>query len=197
VFRAVDRTVTPTGAQALWRWLAARAVRLDVLAARERSLARLVADPARRGRIRDALAGQATSDAPHLPRLLWEPAPRPLRTAGFAALAAVLVALGVLAAWRPPFAVGCVVLFMANVLIDDWASQRLAAQGHALEVLGHVLASAERVPAGRRAADRRSRAAARGALPSRRPDRARTACRSPCRTKARGRPARAASVSPR
>ena len=144
VFRTIDRTATPTGAQALWRWLAAPAVRVDVLAARERSFAAL-ADPALRSRLRDALAGQPTSDAPHLPRLLWEPAPPPLRTGGFAMLVAVLVALGVLAAWWPPLVIGCIVLLIANVLIDDWASLRLAHQGHALEVLGQVLGSATRV----------------------------------------------------
>lgn len=144
VFRTIDRTATPTGSQALWRWLAAPAVRVDVLAARERSFAEL-ADPALRSRLRDALAGQPTSDAPHLPRLLWEPAPPPLRTGGFAMLVAVLVALGVLVAWWPPLLIGCVVLLIANVLIDDWASLRLAHQGHALEVLGQVLGSATRV----------------------------------------------------
>jgi len=148
VFRAIDRTATPTGAQALWRWLAAPAVRVDVLAARERSLARLAADPALRAQVRDALAGQATSDAPHLPRLLWEPAAPPLRTGGFAALAAALVVFGALVAWWPPLALGCVVLLVANVLIDDWASLRLAPQGHAIEVLGAALGSAERVIAG-------------------------------------------------
>lgn len=139
VFRTIDRTTTPTGAQALWRWLVAPAVRVDVLAARERSLARFAADPALRDRARAALAGQATSDAAHLPRLLWEPSPRPLRTGRFAALTATLVMLGVLAAWWPPLVLGCVVLLVANVLIDDWASLRLARQGHALEVLGRVL----------------------------------------------------------
>lgn len=148
VFRAIDRTVTPTGAQALWRWLAAPAVRVDVLAARERSLARLAAEPGLRGRVRDALAGPATSDAPHLPRLLWEPAAPPVPTGRFAALTATLVLFGVLVAWWPPLAIGCVVLLVANVLIDDWASLRLAPHGRAIEVLGAALASAERVTAG-------------------------------------------------
>jgi hypothetical protein len=145
VFRAIDRTATPTGAQALWRWLAAPAVRVDLLAARERSLARLAAQPALRGRIRDALAGQATADAPHLPRLLWEPLPGPLRTRVFAALAAVLVALGAVAVWWPPLLVGCVAVFVANVWIDDWVSLRTAPQAHALEILRRALVSAERL----------------------------------------------------
>jgi hypothetical protein len=148
VFRAIDRTATPTGAQALWRWLAAPAVAIDVLAARERSLARLAAEPAVRGRIRDALAGQPASDAPHLPRLLWEPLPRATGGGGFAVLAAVTVLLGALAAWWPPLAIACVLLLIANVWIDDWASLRLAPHGHALQVLGRVLGSAERVNAG-------------------------------------------------
>src|SRR6185503_973661 len=93
VFRAIDRTVTPTGAQVLWRWLAAPAVRIGVLAARERTLARLAAQAGLRDRVRDALRGQPTSDAPYLPRLLWERWPEPLRVRALAALAAGLVAL--------------------------------------------------------------------------------------------------------
>ena len=129
VFRALDRTVTPTGAQALWRWLAAPTVRVDVLAARERSLARLAARAALRDQLRDALAGHATVDAPQLPRLLWEPPRSPSHTGVFIALAAAVVVLGALAAWWPPLAIGGVLLFLANVWIDDWASLRLAPPG--------------------------------------------------------------------
>jgi hypothetical protein len=149
VFRAIDRTATPTGAQALWRWLVAPAVRLDVLAARERGLARLAAQPALCGQLRDALAGHAESDAPHLPRLLWEPPPGPLRIGVFAALSGLVIALGVLSVWWPPLVVACAALFIANVLIDDWASIRRAPQAHALSVLGQVLGSARRVVADR------------------------------------------------
>ena len=145
VFRAIDRTTTPTGAQALWRWLAAPALRIDVLAARERSLARLAAQPALRGRIRDALAGRATSEAPHLPRLLWEPRPPAMRVGGFAMLAAAVVALVALAAWWPPLALVAGALLIVNVLVDDWASLRAAPQSRALQVLGQVLGAAERV----------------------------------------------------
>ncbi|HEU4733873.1 MAG TPA: hypothetical protein VFT22_38535 [Kofleriaceae bacterium] len=145
VFRAIDRTVTPTGAQALWRWLAAPAVRLDVLGARERALAQLAARPALRDRIRDALAGLTASDAPHLPRLLWEAAAAPRRTGVYAVRSAALVVLGALAAWWPLLAVGCVALFVANIVADDWASLSLASHGHALGVLGQALAAAERV----------------------------------------------------
>jgi DNA mismatch repair ATPase MutS len=144
VFRAIDRTATPTGAQALWRWLAAPAVRLDVLAAREGALARLT-EPALRSRIRDALAGQASSDAPHLPRLLWEPLPGPLRTRAYAALAAAVVVLGAVALWWPPLLIGCVALFVANVWIDDWVSVRTAPHAYALEMLRRALGSADRL----------------------------------------------------
>jgi hypothetical protein len=147
VFRAIDRTSTPTGAQALWRWLAAPAFRPGVLAERERKLARLAAQPALRDRIRDALAGHAASDAPHLPRLLWMPQPPPPRVARFAVLPVAVVALAVLAAWWPPLVVFSVALLVANVWIDDWTSMRLAPQGHALQVLGQVLGTAERVVA--------------------------------------------------
>lgn len=144
VFRAVNRTATPTGAQALWRWLAAPAVRLDVLAAREAALARL-AQPEARDRIRDALAGQMTTDAPHVPRLLWEAPPPPLHTGWFAVLAGALAVLAVLAAWWPPLVSGCVVLLVANILLDQFTSARQAHQGYALGVLCQQLAAAERV----------------------------------------------------
>lgn len=144
VFRAIDRTASPLGAQALWRWLVAPAMRLDVLAARERALARL-ADPALRKRVHAALGGQPAAEAPHLPRLLWEPAPRPLRLARFAALTTALVALGVLAVvWWPPLLLACAALFVANITLDDWASLRLAHQGRALDVLIRTLGRAER-----------------------------------------------------
>src|SRR5215468_10285844 len=144
VFQAIDRTVTPTGAQALWRWLVAPALRLDVLATRERALARLAAQPALRHRIREALAGQVAADAPHLPRLLWEPAGRTGSIAGFAALATAVVVVGVLAVWWPILVLPAGALLIANVLIDDWTSLRIAPLGYALQVLGRVLASAER-----------------------------------------------------
>jgi hypothetical protein len=147
VFRALDRTATPTGAQALWRWLAAPAVRLEVLAARERGLARLAGAPALRTRLRAALTGAPASDAPHLPRLLWGTSAPPVRTAAYAALVGALVILGALALWWPPLVLGCLGLFVANVVIDDRAMLQLAAQGYALSVLRRVLSSAERVVA--------------------------------------------------
>ena len=145
VFGAVDRTVTPTGAQVLWRWLAAPAVRIGVLADRERSLARLAAQPGLRDRVREALHGQAASDAAYLPRLLWEPSLPPLRVGAFAALAAVLVVFAVLAAWWPLMWVGAVVAFVVNILVDDWVSARFAAHSYGVRVLDRALGSAERL----------------------------------------------------
>jgi hypothetical protein len=144
VFRAIDRTATPTGAQSLWRWLVAPAVRLDVLDAREHALARL-ADPEARARLREAIGGQPSSDAPHLPRLLWEPLPAPLRTGALGALTALLIVLGVLTIGWPVLVIGCVALLITNVLIDDWVSLRFAPHSRALEVLGQVIGAAERV----------------------------------------------------
>jgi hypothetical protein len=146
VFRAIDRSATPLGAQALWRWLVAPAVRLEVLAARERELARLAGQPGLRDRIRGELAGQPASDAPLLPRLLWEPGPRPLPMAGFTALAATLVALivaGVL--WWPPLLIAGLLVFVGNLVVDDWASLRLAHHGRALQVLVRALGQTARV----------------------------------------------------
>lgn len=145
VFRAVDRTATPIGAQALWRWLAAPATREDVLAAREQRIGRLAADPALGDRLRDLFGAHPASDAPHLPRLLWQPRPAPLPTALFAVLSGLVVTLGVAAIWWPPLGIAAIALFIANAVIDDWASLRIAAPAHALSVLAGVLATAHRV----------------------------------------------------
>ena len=145
VFRALDRTATPTGAQVLWRWLAAPAVQLDVLAGREHAFCRFAADPGLRERARAALVGQSSSDAVHLPRLLWE-SPRPPRGASwFAALAVALVVLIALVAWSPIFLIACVALFVVNLVIDDWAGLGLAHHARALEVLSWALAAAKRL----------------------------------------------------
>src|SRR5262249_41765642 len=64
VFREIDRTVTPTGNQALWRWVISPALDPAVLDERERRLGEL-ADPAQRERIAKVLAaGTTSSDAP-------------------------------------------------------------------------------------------------------------------------------------
>lgn len=143
VFGAVDHTVSPTGAQALWRMLTAPAQQLDVLAAREATLTRL-RDAELRERVRGALTGQASRDAAHLPRLLWQPRLAPIATGLFALLLATIVGCGVLAVWWPPFAAISVVLIMLDVWIDDWTSTRHAPQSHALGVLARTLAAADR-----------------------------------------------------
>ena len=144
VFGAIDRTTTPTGAQALWRWLVAPAQRLATLADRERRLASF-ADPALRQTVQLAIGRTAvTSNAPYLPRLLWEPAPRPLPLAGFIALLVAIAIAAVVALWFPIALLAVVAVFAINVIVDDWANHRLAQQAHALEVLGDVLAAAER-----------------------------------------------------
>lgn len=147
VYRAIDRTVTPTGGQALWRWLAAPALDPAVLAARERRLG-LLADPAARTRLRKALtAGAAWGDAPFLPRLLWEPPITPPRARWFVLLLGALLALLAAAVLWPStgWGFGAMALFAGNVLLDDWLNLRLAQQARALEVLGHVLATAQRL----------------------------------------------------
>ncbi|MEJ7598996.1 MAG: hypothetical protein WKG01_13895, partial [Kofleriaceae bacterium] len=148
VFATIDRTTTPTGAQALWRWLVAPAHQLDVLAAREQHLGRFAAEPALSLIVRRDLRKTAVaSNAPHLPRLLWEPAPQPLPIAWFAILASALVAAAVVAIWYPIVVLAVLVLFATNVVVDDWANLKLAHQAHALEILGEVLADAQRVSA--------------------------------------------------
>jgi hypothetical protein len=147
VFRAIDRTVSPTGAQVLWRMLAAPAQRLDVLHDRERRLARL-ADPGRRACVQAALGGQPARDALHLPRLLWEPPPAPLEARRFQAMLALVVGLAALALVWPPLIAAAIVAVMINVWIDDWTSTRHAPQSHALGVLARALDAAERIARG-------------------------------------------------
>jgi hypothetical protein len=144
VFRAIDRSSTVEGAQALWRWLVAPAHDLGVVAARERRLARLT-DPAVRNRICDLLRGAHGAEAGHLPRLLWEAPPARPPTAWLVGLLAALVTVSVLAVKWPLLAIVSCVLFTANVVLDDWANLRLAHQARALEVLGRVLGSAARL----------------------------------------------------
>ncbi|MEO8703644.1 MAG: hypothetical protein ABI867_26580 [Kofleriaceae bacterium] len=144
VFRTIDRTTTPAGAQALWRWLAAPALELDVLATRETAIARF-ADRELRARAREALGGGAQADAGFVPRLLWEPrAPAiPIR-AGVASVAVMVTAAVLALVWWPPLAIVTLVLVMAHVLVDDWAGMKIAAPARSLEVLAGTLAAADR-----------------------------------------------------
>jgi hypothetical protein len=144
VFRAIDRTTTATGAQALWRWLVAPALELEVLARRERWI-REFADPVRRDRVREDLAGGALADAPYLPRLLWEPPAPPIVTRRWILSIAAMVVSGALAWWWGPLALVAVVVFAAHVLVDDWAGLQLAQQTRALEVLDDLLAATSRL----------------------------------------------------
>jgi len=146
VFGAVDRTRTATGAQVLWRWLAAPAHDLDVLAAREREVA-AVADPKLRDRLGDALGTTTIADAAMLPRLLWEPAAVPLRGSLLWALAGAMLGLLVVARWWPPALLGVVALFGVNLILDDWSKLRLAQQARGLVVLDDTLKRAARVAA--------------------------------------------------
>jgi hypothetical protein len=144
VFRTIDRTASPSGAQALWRWLIAPATDRLVLRTRERKLAH-VADPALRERIAGELAATAAVDAPLLPRLLWEPpSPQP-RALVPLALAVGLVACAVLACWWPGFMLAAIAIGVTAVLLDSVLQQQLAEQAHALAVLGAALESADRL----------------------------------------------------
>ena len=146
VFRAIDRTATPTGAQVLWRWLAAPAADVGLLAARERALA-VLADRALRDRITNELAGAHAVDAPLLPRLLWEPAATPPRTTWPLAVLAAAIGCALLAWWLPILVVPLLVLGVAALAIDSWLHHQLAPQANALEVLCTELDRAARVVA--------------------------------------------------
>jgi hypothetical protein len=144
VFGAIDRTRTATGAQILWRWLAAPAHDLELLAAREVEIA-AVGDSGERERIGSALGGSTIADAAMLPRLLWEPPAVPLRGALLWALAGALIAFLVIARWWPPALLGVVAMIGVNLVVDDWSKLRLAQQARGLEVLDDLLKRAARL----------------------------------------------------
>jgi hypothetical protein len=146
VFHAIDRTATPTGAQMLWRWLAAPATHERLLRARERKLAH-VADASMRDAITGQLGAAARVDAPFLPRLLWQPAPASPRSLVPFALALALIACLVLSIWWPAFIIGAIVVGIIAVLLDGWLQQQVAEQAHAVEVLGAALDSAAGIAA--------------------------------------------------
>jgi urease gamma subunit len=144
VFGAIDRTRTATGAQVLWRWLAAPAHDLGLLAERERRIAALC-DAAVCERAGAALGTTTVADAAMLPRLLWEPPATPLRGALLWALGGALVAFLVVARWWPPALLGVVAMVGVNLIVDDWSKLRLAQQARGLEVLDDTLKRAARL----------------------------------------------------
>ncbi|MGE5182489.1 MAG: MutS-related protein [Acidobacteriota bacterium] len=141
VFRAIDRTASVIGAQALWRWLTAPAARADVLVEREQKLA-VVSEPAVRDRICAEVAGSPAADAPFLPRLLWEE-PAPPRPATLSiVLVTALAACLVLAPWYPALVLAAVTFGGVGIAIDTLSRQQLAEQAYALDVLGRALDAA-------------------------------------------------------
>ncbi|HEY5947892.1 MAG TPA: hypothetical protein VIV40_20470 [Kofleriaceae bacterium] len=144
VFRAIDYTATPTGAQVLWRWLVAPATDQRVLRARERKLAH-VAETELRDAITNQLAGAARVDAPALPRLLWDAPPAQRHSIVPFAIAFALVSCALLAIWWPTFLLGALGIGVAAVLADSLLQHRHAEQAHALEVLGDTLERTARI----------------------------------------------------
>ncbi|HEY4057426.1 MAG TPA: hypothetical protein VGM39_12500 [Kofleriaceae bacterium] len=134
VFTAIDRTHTTTGAQVLWRWLRAPLQSAAALAAREAALAKI--DPARVGH---AIGVMPDVNAALLPRLLWRDAPPPISGPLIAALLSALIASAIASFWWPPAVFATCAIFIANVLVDDWAKLRLASASEALAVLGGAL----------------------------------------------------------
>jgi hypothetical protein len=144
VFRAIDRTSSPLGGQALWRWLAAPAMSHDVLATREQQIA-LLADPERREAVARDVPEIADVDAHVLPQLLWEDAAPPARSPTAIVLVTALVACLVLARWSPGMFVGAAMLLVVTIVFDMFAQRHLAEQAHALVVLGSTLDGAARL----------------------------------------------------
>lgn len=146
VVHGIDRTVSPTGAQQLWRMVAAPALRLDVIAERERSLAMLAADPPARAQLRKVLAGAAEPDTAYVPLLLWSDTPAPLLPGWGSQLmaGALLACIAGVFVW-PVLILPAMLLFVANVVLDDRGNVHLAQHARALQMFGRVLAVAERV----------------------------------------------------
>ncbi len=144
VFAAIDRTQTVIGAQVLWQWLVAPAQRADVLAKREAAIAAV-------GDVADELGTSMADEAPDLPRLLWGEPIRPVRGSLIAALLCAVVVCLVLAPWSP-FALFCaLLLFVGNLIFDDWSKLRLAHASRAIErlddLLGRAAGLARKLPA--------------------------------------------------
>jgi hypothetical protein len=144
VLRAVDRTSSPLGGQALWRWLAAPATSHGVLATREQQIA-LLADPERREAVARDVPEIADVDAHVLPHLLWEDTAPPARSPTAIVLVTALVACLVLARWSPALFVGAAMLLVATIVFDMIAQRHLAEQAYALVVLGTALDGAARL----------------------------------------------------
>ncbi len=146
VVHGIDRTVSPTGAQQLWRMVAAPALRIDVIAGRERALAMLAADPSARAQLRKVLAGAADPDTAYVPLLLWSETPAPLLPGwGSQVMAGALLAcIAGVFVW-PVLILPAMLLFVANVVLDDRGNVHLAQHARALQMFGRVLAVAERV----------------------------------------------------
>lgn len=149
VATAIDRTVTPAGAQQHWRILAAPADRLDVLARREAALAELARDRDGVVRLRAVLARMAEPDTAYVPLLLWsEMPPLPMKGRTFAVLQAALVACVAGGFLLTPFLwIAALVLFVANVIIDDRTNTTLANHARALQMFGKVLDVGRRIVA--------------------------------------------------
>jgi hypothetical protein len=138
VFRAVDRTSTPTGAQVLWRWLTAPATDHLLLRARERKLAHFEC-ASFRDRVTTELGTAAALDAPFLPRLLWQPRDAEPPATIALAVASTLLASALLAIWWPAFLICAITVGVVAMMMDDRLQQQLAQQRYAVEVLGTAL----------------------------------------------------------
>ncbi len=137
---AIDRTVSPVGAQQHWRMIAAPAQQLDVLATRETALAEIANDPPNTLRLRTVLARMLEADTAYVPVLLLsDPPPLPLRGRTFGLLAGALLACIAGGFFLPILFIPAILLFIANVIIDDRTNTSLANYTRALEMFGRVL----------------------------------------------------------
>jgi hypothetical protein len=135
-FTAIDRTRTITGAQVLWHWVVAPTHDPGVLAEREAAVATVGRVGSELG---DALGTSMATEAHDLPRLLWGEPIRASHGRWFVASLVTLVACLVVSSWWHPAVVAVVLLFVAHVLLDDWAKLRLAHAARALEQLDDIL----------------------------------------------------------
>ncbi len=148
VYETVDRTLTPPGAQSLYRSLATPRTSPAALAQREPMCELFARDERARLAVQVELSRLATDADWNLPELLWGSLPR----------SPLPLSLLRLLSWSPPIAIAlgfwnalfwgvAAALFSANVVIDLYLQNRLLPHLSTLAFLGRLLATARRIAA--------------------------------------------------
>jgi len=146
VFETVDRTLTPPGAQCLYRRLATPWLEPEELERREQLCSLFGRDEETRLGVQVELSRLSKDTDWDLPRLLWTalpkaPAPLPV----FQLLSWALVATIALGFWNPVFWLVAFVFLGANVLIDLRLQNTILPHLSTLGFLGRMLTAGRRI----------------------------------------------------